>query len=196
MYQRFKWPEELSWDGRTPILSNKKPSRIFVCSTMEIFHPQVPSEWRDRIFGIMTAPHNKKHTFIVLTKRPERIDRPMPDNVWLGVSVTGKGEDDDRIRGLCLDDHPARVKFVSFEPLLGDVAVKAWNAFSDYLDVLSWVIVGRLTGHGHRSDPTQANIKRIYQECRNVGIPVFLKDNLRGLWKGPFVQELPMETCA
>ena len=133
-------------------------------------------------------------TFIVLTKMPENIDRPMPDNTWLGVSVTGVDGDDDRIRFLCNGTKP-RVKFVSFEPLLGDLATKGWNVFPDYVDALSWCIMGRLTGHGHVHDPTQANIKRIYQECRNAGIPVFLKDNLRGLWKGPFVQEFPMETC-
>jgi len=195
MYKRFKWDEKIDF-----LISEKdviqmmiiEPARIFVCSTMEMFHPNIPSHLRDSIFYIIEK--NPRHTFIILTKMPENIDRPMPDNTWLGVSVTGVDGDDDRIRFLCNGTKP-RVKFVSFEPLLGDLATKGWNVFPDYVDALSWCIMGRLTGHGHVHDPTQANIKRIYQECRNAGIPVFLKDNLRGLWKGPFVQEFPMETC-
>ena len=197
MYKRFGLSPEIKLDhpDNDPQIK-EKPCRIFVCSTFEVFHPSA-DKYRDEIFNVIQAHvlFKSKATFIILTKMPERIDRPMPDNVWLGVSVTGKDGDDDRIRMLC-NDSEDRVKFVSFEPLLGDVATKMWNAFPEYIDALSWVIIGRLTGHGHRFDPTQANIKRIYQECRNVGIPVFLKDNLRGLWKGPFVQEFPMEMCA
>ena len=103
--------------------------------------------------------------------------------------------DDDRIRLLCLNDHSARVKFVSFEPLMGDVAVKGWNAFPDYVSELSWIIVGRMTGHGHAQDPTRANVTRIYDECRARGLPIFIKNNLREIWGRPLVQEFPMETC-
>ena len=71
--------------------------------------------------------------------------------------------------------------------------MRGWNAFPGYAADLSWVIVGRLTGHGHAHDPTQANIKRIYRECRNAEIPIFLKNNLREIWGTPLIQEFPME---
>ena len=199
LYKRFKWDEKIQFMAiktgseylmgyyNTPAIL-RKPSRIFICSTMEIFHPMIPKEWRDEIFRrINLFP---QHTFIILTKRPARIDRPMPDNVWLGVTVTGK-LGDDGIRSLCLSDHGARIKFVSFEPLLGDVAMKGWSTFPDYIDKLSWVIIGRLTGHGHVHDPSRANIKRIVDECRAANIPVFLKNNLREIWNGRLIQEFP-----
>lgn len=48
----------------------RKPRRIFVCSTSDLFHEGVPDEWLDKVFAVMAlAPH---HTFMVLTKRPER----------------------------------------------------------------------------------------------------------------------------
>ncbi|MCA0204341.1 MAG: phage Gp37/Gp68 family protein [Proteobacteria bacterium] len=48
----------------------RKPRRIFVCSTSDLFHEGVPDEWLDRVFAVMAlAPW---HTFMVLTKRPER----------------------------------------------------------------------------------------------------------------------------
>jgi protein gp37 len=196
IYKRFHMSEALEFSvtrGDIAKMDRLPPSRIFICSTMEMFHPAVEKEWLDKIF--YTIGQFPKHTFIVLTKMPERIDRPMPDNAWLGVSVTGAAGDDDRVRLLCLNDHPARVKLVSFEPLMEDVAVKGWNAFPDYADALSWVVVGRMTGHGHKHDPSQANLRRIYSECRQAGLPIFFKNNLRGIWKGPFVQELPTECC-
>lgn len=165
----------------------KKSSRIFVCSTFELFHP-VADKWRDEIFEVINL--EPQHTFIILTKMPENIDRPMPDNAWLGVSVTGKNGDDDRIRILC-NDSEDKHKFISFEPLLGDVAMKGWNAFPDYVDTLFWCIVGRLTDHGHAQDPSRANVKRIVDECRRAKVPVFLKNNLREIWGGPLIQEFP-----
>lgn len=191
VYQRFHREFALSWDGKTPLWSHLKPSRIFVCSTIEIFHPQIPRLWRNDIFQIIEFLHNRKHTFIILTKMPQRIDRPMPDNVWLGVSVTGRNQDDDRIRFLC-SAAEARLKFVSFEPLLEDVAC-TWNAFPDYITCFSWVIVGRLTGHGRIHDPTAANIGRIVERCQEAGIPIFLKNNLREIWKRRLIQEWPSE---
>ena len=48
----------------------KKPRRIFVGSMTDLFHPAIPFEYIAAVFGVMAAcPH---HTFLVLTKRPER----------------------------------------------------------------------------------------------------------------------------
>lgn len=49
----------------------KRPRKIFVCAHADLFHPNVPDEWIDRIFAVMAlAPW---HTFMVLTKRPKRM---------------------------------------------------------------------------------------------------------------------------
>ena len=65
----------------------RRPSRIFVCSTIELFHPQVRKKWRKDIFTIIKK--NRELIFVILTKLPHYIDGPMPENVWLGVSITG-----------------------------------------------------------------------------------------------------------
>ena len=174
MYKRFKRDPELSWDGRVPILSNKKPSRIFICSTIEMFHPQIPKEWRDRIFRTIEADFNKKHTFQILTKLPQNIDRPMPDNVWLGVSVTSYVDYHGSIG--FLREAKAKTKFMSIEPLLKyGFPVLGFIGFPWWLD---WVIVGRLTGHGRKHDPKIEWIQSIIKDARNTDTPVFLKDNL------------------
>jgi protein gp37 len=51
----------------------RKPKRIFVNSMSDLFHKQVPDEFIDRVFGVMSA--TPRHTYQVLTKRPERMLR-------------------------------------------------------------------------------------------------------------------------
>jgi protein gp37 len=151
---------------------------------MEMFHPEIPSGYRDFIFREMEF--YKKLIFIILTKMPERIDRPIPPNVWLGVSLTGERSDEyDRMKGLAAAD--ALTKFVSFEPLLHGFDI--WELFDEYLP--DWIIVGRLTGHGKARDISRKAIQDIVDFAAEEDIPVFLKNNLREIWGAPLIQELP-----
>lgn len=186
LYSRFGMDPRLRLDYHELVEPAKilGPSRIFVCSTMELFHPRIPERWRQEIFNIIAALSSV--TFIVLTKYPERIIDAMPDNVWLGVTVT-----EDREVQRIVDLHgktEARVKFVSFEPLLGAVFVNHPNGL---LCGLEWVIIGRLTGHGHHRDPALEDILPIVRIARGFEIPVFLKNNLSDIWPGPLIQEFP-----
>ena len=49
----------------------RKPQRVFVDSMSDLFHPTVPDEYVDKVFAVMALA--SRHTFIVLTKRPERM---------------------------------------------------------------------------------------------------------------------------
>ncbi|MBN3948389.1 MAG: phage Gp37/Gp68 family protein [Nostoc sp. NMS7] len=77
--QQFpQYQKVADWDGTVEFvesqllkpLSWKKPKRIFVCSMSDLFHENVPDEWRERIFAVMSLC--QQHTFQVLTKRPDR----------------------------------------------------------------------------------------------------------------------------
>ncbi|KAB6717745.1 phage Gp37/Gp68 family protein [Roseobacter sp. TSBP12] len=48
----------------------RKPRMVFVCAHGDLFHEDVPDEWIDRVFAVMAG--NQRHTFQVLTKRPDR----------------------------------------------------------------------------------------------------------------------------
>ena len=195
MYRRFDWLNE----GTVPEsgvpgmideheleapLRLKKPSKIFICSTYEIFY-QKHHSWRDGIFDVIKAC--PQHTFQILTKMPENIDRPMPDNVWLGVSVTGGRPFDGVHRVPGLAKHEARIRFVSIEPLLGSV-IGPFDVFDPPMD---WYIVGRLTGHGHKNDPTKLDLQLAVGKAREIHAPVFLKHNLKDIWPGELIQEWP-----
>ena len=53
----------------------KKPRRIFVNSMSDLFHEDVPNKFIARVFGVMFSPACQRHTFQILTKRPERMRR-------------------------------------------------------------------------------------------------------------------------
>ncbi len=107
-------------------LSWKEPKRIFVCSLSDFFHPDIIRPDRHNAIHVMRrAP---QHTYMLLTKRPENIKdmlagtawaEGLPDNVWVGVTAENQEQADKRIPILL--QVPARVRFVSCEPLLGEV---------------------------------------------------------------------------
>lgn len=119
--------------NRTEIASwarMKQPKKIFVCDMTDLF-----GEWLDFptiavIFdGMRAAP---QHIFQVLTKRAERMceffDSYYTDevnNAWLGVSAENQEQADQRIPWLL--NTPAKVRFVSCEPLLGLVEMEKWS---------------------------------------------------------------------
>jgi protein gp37 len=115
----------------------RKPRRVFVCSMSDLFHPLVPWRFIDDVFDVMDQ--TPRHTYQVLTKRPDRmrdIERLAAPNVWLGVSI----ENDRWVRRAdLLRRTPAAVRFVSAEPLLGPLP-------SLDLTDIDWLIIGGESG--------------------------------------------------
>ena len=167
----------------------KKPRRIFVCSTSDLFHEDVPAEFIISVFEVMFAC--PQHTFQVLTKRPERFSPVLfghegnyylgggdyLPNVWLGVSV----ENNDQLsRTTSLVAISYFKHFISFEPLLENIGVIPWlyneDLFGNQVEghSIDWVIVGAETGPGARyMNPDWA--RSIRDQCGNAGIPFFMK---------------------
>lgn len=120
-------------------LKMKKPQVIFVNSMSDIFHKKVPDEYIIEIFEVM----NKcpQHTFQVLTKRPERLTQisqklNWTDNIWMGATI----ESNKYIKRVdYLKKCPAKIKFLSLEPLIDSVDR------IDYTGV-DWAIVGGESG--------------------------------------------------
>lgn len=114
----------------------KKPSTIFVCSMGDLFHKDVVFEQIDRVWQVMFDA--KQHSFLVLTKRPQRMlewyeegeiqsiwphgDLPLP-NVYLGVTVENQ---DTLWRVDELVKIPAAGHWVSLEPMLSAVDIKPY----------------------------------------------------------------------
>jgi len=185
MYKRFKRNGAIKFLSPIEIYSPyklRKPSKIFLCSTFELFHESVKKEWRAEIFR--TINDLPQHTFQILTKLPQNVEMPMPDNVWLGVTITGENEVADcfRVSDLC-NKISARIKFISFEPMLGFSGV--------VLDDIDLLIIGRLTGHGNKYNPSTFWIERMIQKARASNTAIFLKNNLKDIWQDFLIQEMP-----
>jgi len=155
----------------------KKPAKIFVCSVSDLFAPWTKDGWREAVLNdIKECP--VKHTFQLLTKNPERIDKnyQFPDNVWVGTTVTGIGDlqNIEEIKKV-----KAKVKFVSFEPLLAEI--------KGNLRGIDWVIIGKLTGSKKvKFNPAWVVCAKALARAWNI--PVFLKGNLELSEK---IQEFP-----
>ena len=104
----------------------KKGRTIFVCSMADLFHGNVPDAYIKEVFQVMAGPECAQHTFLLLTKRPERMLQlahllPWPANIWAGTSVESQYWADRRIP--LLAQVPAAIRFLSCEPLLRPVKV-------------------------------------------------------------------------
>src|SRR5216683_536965 len=145
----------------------RKPRRVFVNSMSDLFHEAVPESFIVRIWNTMQA--TPRHTYQILSKRPERMAGiatilPTLPNVWLGTSVESS-EVVSRIDEL--RQVPAAIRFISFEPLLGPIG--AVN-----LSGIDWVIVGGESGP--RARPMlEAWVDEIELACRNAGAAFFFK---------------------
>ena len=145
----------------------KKPQMIFVCSMSDIFHKDVPDDFIIKIFEVMNKAN--WHIFQVLTKRANRIPKIMnkvkwTPNIWLGVTV----ENEKNLwRVKYLVNSPAKVKFLSLEPLLGDLP-------NLNLTGIDWVIVGGESGPGAR--PIKKDwVINIRDKCKKANVPFFFK---------------------
>lgn len=157
---KTKFRDPLKWS---------EPSLVFTCSWSDWFH-KAADAWRDDAWAIIKAtPHL---TYQILTKRPGRITRHLPQdwgdgypNVWLGTSV----ENTEAVFRIAqLRDVPAQIRFVSAEPLIGGYGLRG------LLDGIHWVIDGGESGAGFR--PTDLDwFRRHRDDCAEAGVAYFLK---------------------
>ena len=141
----------------------KKQQMVFVNSMSDTFHEKISD---DQIIKILeSCAKNKPHIFQILTKRTDRLSCfNYPENVWLGVTVENK-DAKERIDFLKRTD--AKVKFLSCEPLVGDLGELN-------LEGIDWVIVGGESGPNAR--PMHPDwVRNIQKQCEKQNVAFFFK---------------------
>jgi len=158
----------------------KEPRMVFTCSFSDFFIEEA-DEWRADAWEIIRK--TPQHTYQILTKRPERIKACLPDdwgdgypNVWLGVSV----ENQDNIGRIhLLAEIPAAVRFVSAEPLLGEVNFRADDKVFESFKKMDWIIVGGESGNNtgkYQYRPCEIEwMELIAHQCAYEGVACFIK---------------------
>jgi protein gp37 len=145
----------------------KKPTTIFVNSMSDLFHKDVPTDFVQQVFAVMSEAH--WHRFQVLTKRADRLAQlgsalTWAPNIWMGVSVESAKylpRIDD------LRKTPARVRFLSLEPLLGPLR-------DIDLTGIHWAIVGGESGPRARAMKPEW-VTDIRDQCAQAEVPFFFK---------------------
>lgn len=149
----------------------RNPRVVFLCSMGDLFHEKVPEDYVRAVLEVVRGC--PRHTFMVLTKRPEAMrfyawSHIWPPNLWAGVTV----EDADnlwRMAALLVAPFPLGTRrFVSFEPLLGPVGDVPG------MGRLDWVVAGCETGPGRR--PSESDwFRKVRDQCVAADVPFFLK---------------------
>jgi protein gp37 len=145
----------------------KRGRLIFVNSMSDLFLEGVPDEYILKVLKVIEAA--PQHQFQILTKRAARLEtftrgRKLPGNAWFGVSVESASYAwrIDHLRNV-----PAKIRFLSIEPLLGPVGT---------LDLrgINWVIVGGESGpHARPMEPSW--VRDIRRQCSKAQVPFFFK---------------------
>lgn len=167
------------WTGKVARASDagmSKPLKIpgsaliFVNSMSDFWHPAAKDDWR--LAAIDVIRRTPQHQYQVLTKRPEEAAAffrrhpgvRLPNNFWLGATVEDSRVKHriDTIRAI-----PAKVRFLSIEPLIGPVGPLNLRA-------IHWVITGGESGPGAR--PCHAGwVRDIRDQCAVAGVALFHK---------------------
>ncbi|OGM77650.1 hypothetical protein A2197_00385 [Candidatus Woesebacteria bacterium RIFOXYA1_FULL_48_16] len=185
-------------------LNWKEPALVFVNSWSDFFISDA-DEWRNDAWDVIRKTQHL--IYQILTKRPENIkDRLPPDwgngwgNVWLGVSAENQMMADKRIPILL--SIPAKIRFVSAEPLLGPVDISMYlstppdfsripnsgDGISYPFRRCDWIITGGESGYTPRLSDTDW-FRSIRDQCVSANVPFFFKQvggskKINGTWGG------------
>lgn len=203
------WRKPIAWNRKAALAGERH--RVFSNSLSDFFDNQVPAEWRAEAWAIIKATPNLD--WLLLTKRPQNIAKMLPPdwgdegypNVWLGTTVENQEEANRRIPHLL--GVPARIRFLSMEPLLGPVDLEYpeglfpsgprmccggadCGCMGQPIDPpiiygINWVIVGGESGSHAR--PTHPDwFRGIRSQCESWHVPLLMKQ--WGEWLPGIVQ--------
>ena len=186
------WNEPLKWNAKAKAAGRR--DRVFCASLADVFDAEAPAGALEDLWTLIRLTPNLD--WLLLTKRPERIKQSLPaewgdgwPNVWLGASVEGQRSADLRIP--ILASIPAKVRFLSCEPLLGPVELSATDAGAVLgecgecgdkggcaacggLGRITWVIIGGESG-GSARPMDLAWARDVADECLQNDVAVFFK---------------------
>nr|WP_217908313.1 phage Gp37/Gp68 family protein [Burkholderia glumae] len=141
------WREPYKWNKAAEAKGERR--RVFCASMADLFEDRDElNPWRARLWPIIEETTSLD--WLLLTKRPELVKsmvpwkRKWPSNIWLGTTAENQVWATERIPHLL--KIPARVRFVSCEPLLGPLNLQKWLSAPGEKKGLHWVIAGGESG--------------------------------------------------
>jgi protein gp37 len=173
------WRQPERWDRKAGEAGVRR--RVFCASMADVFEDRRDLDGsRARLWDL--AERTANLDWLLLTKRPEnvagmvplgwRVPGGWPRNVWLGTTVENQRRANERLP--ILVGYRAPVRFVSAEPLLGPVDMRAWLARPDRPRGVDWVLVGGESGaKARRMAPEWA--LSLAEQCDEAGAAFHFK---------------------
>ena len=168
------WREPLRWNAEAVAAGRRE--RVFCASMADVFEWRATlNEQRTRLWALIEQTPNLD--WLLLTKRPQHIlrmapwDNEWPRNVWVGTTVENQRLADIRLPHLLAV--PARVRFLSCEPLLGPLNLRPWfNGRGKHS--IDWVIAGGESGaHSRPMHPDW--VSELLRQCQRANVPFHFK---------------------
>jgi len=168
------WREPLIWDEEAR--DSGVRHRVFCASMADVFeHRADLKPQRVRLWELIDKTPNLD--WLLLTKRRQNIARiapwgnDWPVNVWLGTSVENQSLAEKRLPFLL--KNPAKVRFLSCEPLLGPVDLRHWFKKDKFYSI-DWIIVGGESGGSSR--PMHPDwVSGLLHQCQTFNVPFHFK---------------------
>jgi protein gp37 len=178
------WKLPLKWHAAIP---DGQRQRVFCASLADVFDNVAPDQWRTDLWELIRA--TPRLDWLLLTKRIGNVKAMLPadwsnsvygyNNVWLGITVVTQEEADRDIPKLL--DTPARIRFLSCEPLMEHIQIAEylpnplWDGIESWRSpTLHWVIVGGESGAHARSMEWDWP-RSLRAECETAGVAFFMK---------------------
>jgi len=168
------WKEPLLWNEEAKSAGRRE--RVFCASMADVFERKAELRiHRLRLWALIEQTPSLD--WLLLTKRPQNIEEMVPwkdnwpQNVWLGTTVENETYAQRRLPLLL--KHPAAIRFLSCEPLLGPINLRPWMK-REGLHPINWVIAGGESGfHPRPMHPDWA--KSLLDQCREAKVAFHFK---------------------
>ncbi len=168
------WREPLVWNEEAGLTGRRE--RVFCASMADVFERRADlNHERARLWQLIKDTPNLD--WLLLTKRPQNIERLVPwhndwpTNVWLGTSVENQTLAEKRLPFLLRN--PAVVRFLSCEPLLGDLNLRPWFKKKGFHPI-DWIIAGGESGGNSR--PMHPDwVTGLLNQCEEFNVPFHFK---------------------
>lgn len=183
------WRQPIAWNREAAGLRNRP--RVFCASMADVFEDRADVEARrHRLWKLIEDTPNLD--WLLLTKRPHNVSRfspwgsSWPINVWLGCTAENQKWLEKRLPFLL--KQPARVRFLSCEPMLGPIDLSAIKKIEgSRVNGIDWIIGGGESGH-HARPMHPEWIASLRNQCVKAGIRFHFKQ--WGNWRPVSLRDL------
>lgn len=173
------WRDPIKWNSAHDsfFAEHHRRQRVFCASLADVFDNEVDPQWRADLFDLIAQ--TPRLDWLLLTKRIGNVKNMAPHldtrhpNVWLGATIVNQMEADRDIPKLLAT--PARIRFLSIEPMLGPIDLAPWLEHqANGKPLIHWVVAGGESGPKAR--PMHPDWPRsLRDQCATAGVPFLFK---------------------